>query len=628
MDFVASGVVSNPVPVGTTIECSACHTDQKDGTLRDLPSVVFPSGATADGLGPMSLCAACHQGRASTGSVDAVIAGAGVGDDTPSSRLRFVNAHYLAAAATQFGTLVIGGYEYAGESYDGRFSHVDGANDCMDCHDPHSLAVNLNRCNTCHAGIVDPRDIRAYGSFTDYDGDGDMTEGIYYEVQGTQAKLYSAILAYANIVIGAPIGYEEYTDPYFFRDLNDDGMIDPIEADPSNCYQPFTPRLLRAAYNYHFSRKDPGCFAHGGKYVIELLYDSLEDLNSAMGGPVSMGGMSRIDEGHFDGSAEPFRHWDADGQVPSSCARCHTPQGLPYFLENGVNVEEEIPNGLFCSTCHTAPPEVRTVGPVTFPSGESTDLADSSNLCLLCHQGRASKYSVDSAIARGPGPYGFVDIHYSHAASVLFGYEVHGGYEYAGKAYASRKSFADHMGRFDTCVECHMGTNTLRDVRLDNDHNVRKPNPEDCVYCHGEDISQPYPGADPSLFMFSGIRPAQVPDYDGDGNKSESLKAEIQGLQAALYAQMQAYGFAIGNPIVYNSYVYPFFFKDTNGNGILDPGETSRYNFNAKLLKAAYNYHASRTEPSGFIHNSLYIAQLLVDSIGDLGGNVAPYTWR
>jgi hypothetical protein len=631
MDFVSFGVVSNPVPVGTTIECSACHTDQADGTLRDLPSVVFPSGETADGLGPMSLCAACHQGRASTDSVDAAIAAAGVGNDTPTSSLPFVNAHYLAAAVTQFGTPVRGGYEYAGKSYDGRFSHVDGDNDCMACHDPHSLAVDLNRCNTCHAGIVDPRDIRAYGSFADYDGDGDMTEGIYYEVQGTQAKLYSAILAYANIVIIDPIGYEEYTDPYFFRDLNDDGVIDPSEAVYANRYTSFTPRLLRAAYNYHFSRKDPGCFAHGGKYIIELLYDSLEDLNSAMGGAVSMAGMSRIDEGHFDGSAEPFRHWDADGQVPSSCARCHSAEGLPYFLENAVNVEEEIPNGLFCSTCHTTPPDVRTVGPVTFPSGESADLADSSNLCLLCHQGRASKSSVDSAIDRGPGPYSFINIHYSPAAAVFFGNEMHGGYEYPGKDYAGRKSFANHMGRYDTCVECHMGTNTLRDVRLDSDHNVKKPNPEDCVYCHGQDISQPYPGADPSLFMFSGIRPAQVPDYDGDGNKDESLKAEIQGLEAALYAQMQAYGFAIGDPIVYDSHLYPYFFRDTNGNGIADPGEVvpaNSYSFNAKLLKAAYNFHASTKEPSGFIHNSHYIAQLLVDSIGDLGGNVAPYTWR
>ncbi|MBA7653043.1 hypothetical protein ES703_60884 [subsurface metagenome] len=46
------------------------------------------------------------------------------------------------------------------------------------------------------------------------------------------------------------------------------------------------------------------------------------------------------------------------------------------------------------------------------------------------------------------------------------------------------------------------------------------------------------------------------------------------------------------------------------------------------LLKAAYNYQLSKKEPHGYIHNSLYIAELLVDSIESLGGNVAIYTWR
>jgi len=162
-------------------------------------------------------------------------------------------------------------------------------------------------------------------------------------------------------------------------------------------------------------------------------------------------------------------------------------------------------------------------------------------------------------------------------------------------------------------------------------HNVQKPNPADCVNCHGQDISQPYPGADPAKFMFSAIRPAPVPDYDGDGNTNESIKAEIQGLEASLYAQIQAYGFAIGSPIIYDSHSYPYFFNDSNGNGLSDPGEAiypNAYKFNAKLLKAAYNFQLSKKEPNNFIHNSLYVAQLLVDSIGNLGGNVAPYTWR
>ncbi|MCK5222134.1 MAG: hypothetical protein KAR14_11175, partial [Candidatus Aminicenantes bacterium] len=139
------------------------------------------------------------------------------------------------------------------------------------------------------------------------------------------------------------------------------------------------------------------------------------------------------------------------------------------------------------------------------------------------------------------------------------------------------------------------------------------------------------PGSDPSKFKFSGIRPANIPDYDGDGDRTEAMKYEIIGLENVLYAQMQLRSKQIGAPLVYDSHTYPYFFKDNNGNGIVDPGEAiypNAYKFNAKLLKAAYNYQMSKKEPHGYIHNARYVAQLLVDSIGDLGGNVSPYRWR
>ncbi|MDA1090842.1 MAG: hypothetical protein O3A85_11100 [Proteobacteria bacterium] len=47
-----------------------------------------------------------------------------------------------------------------------------------------------------------------------------------------------------------------------------------------NRYQSWTPRLLRAAYNYPFVAKDPGMYSHNPKYVLQLLYDSLENLSA------------------------------------------------------------------------------------------------------------------------------------------------------------------------------------------------------------------------------------------------------------------------------------------------------------------------------------------------------------
>jgi hypothetical protein len=634
--FLETGT-AGPQPPGQGIECEACHSDPDRGIVRDHSDVTFPSGVTVEGMGPEALCMECHQGRASKQSVDSSIARAELpDDDTPSPSLRFINIHYYAAAADQFGTVVQGGYEYSGKTYDARFSHVTGYNACITCHNSHSLEVELGPCNTCHTGITNPRDIRYYGSFVDYDGDGDMTEGIYYEIEGIKPKVYAAIKKYARRVVGYPIGYDSHTYPYFFNDTNNNGVIDPDEADYGNSYTAFTARLLRAAYNYQVSLKDPNAYAHGGKYVIELLYDSMADLNSKLNNPVSMDGMHRTDEGHFDGSGEAFRHWDEDGEVSGSCAKCHSAVGLADLLELGENIPAEISNGMLCTTCHTSPPHVRQFGLVEFPSGESEDMGDSSNLCLNCHQGRASKKTVDQRIAATPGgPYSFINIHYYPTAAVLFGSEVHGGYEFKGKSYTGQRLWPNHNGLFDTCVECHMGTQS-ENKRFDYTgemHNVHKPSQEDCVYCHGQDISQPNPGADPEKFKFSGIRPASTPDYNGNGDRTESIESEIKGLEDALYAQIQLYAATvIGIPIVYDSHAYPYFFVDPNGNGEVDPGEAiypNKYDFfDAKLLRTAYNFQVSKKEPHGFIHNSKYIAQLLADSIGHIEGDVSAYKWR
>jgi hypothetical protein len=627
VSFIETGT-AGAQPIGTTVECDACHSNPDNGIVRDHTDVTFPSGITVEGLGPEAMCMECHQGRESKVSVDSTIAGAELtDDDTSSSALRFRNIHYYAAAASQFGTVVKGGYEYAGKTYDARFSHVTGYNACNTCHNPHSLEVELGPCQTCHTGIRDPKDIRYYGSFMDYNGNGDTVEGMYYEIEDFKRLLYNTMRKYSRNVLGYTIVYDSHAYPYFFYDANDNGVADADEES----YSYFSARLLRAAYNYQVAQKDPNGYAHNGKYLIELLYDSIEDLNSRLKNPVSMAGMHRGDEGHFDGSTEAWRHWDEDGEVSSRCAKCHSAVGLADLLELGENIAAEISNGMLCTTCHSSPPRVLQFGAVVFPSGATANMGDNSNLCLNCHQGRASKKSIDDAIAAGPGPYRFINIHYYPTAAVLFGSQVHGGYEFAGKQYEGQRYWHNHNGQFDTCIECHMGTQS-ENKQFDftgEMHNVHTPNAEDCVYCHGQDVSQPNPGADPEKFEFSGIRPASTPDYNGNGDRSESTKEEIMGLEDALYAQIQTYAATvIGTPIIYDEHAYPYFFADYNGNGIIDEDDGAYESFNAKLLRTAYNFHTSKKEPNGFIHNSKYIAQLLVDSIGHIGGDVSVYKWR
>lgn len=629
VEFAETGAVTTAADPGP-FDCILCHTGSDGGPTRDLGSVTFDSGTTIGGLTEEAICMQCHQGRSSKPSVDSYLAARGpLTGDVVNPALSFRNIHYFAAAATLYGTHALGGYQYDGMTYDGRFAHVLGFDRCVTCHDPHSLEIKYDACSDCHQGVSGAgataastglKDIRWYGSMVDYDGDGNITEGIYWELVTISEYLYNAMWSYSKDICGAPIVYEAHSYPYWFKDTNENGIADPEEAVSSNGFRLFTPRLMKAAYNYQVYQKDPGGFAHGGKYMIQLLYDSLMSINGANLNPIWLPNMTRNDEGHFNGSSEAWRHWDEDGGVQASCAKCHGYGGLADYIQHGENEETPIPNGMLCLNCHEAFPPSRSnimrQDEVKFPSGAMLSLADNSNICLNCHQGRESKISVDNKIAGSTGPYSFTNIHYFPAAAILFGTEAKGGYEYERKSYASRNMFPAHGGDFDTCVECHMGT---KGQNYGIAHNVQRPNPADCVICHGRDVSQPNPGWDPATFSFEHIRPNSTPDYDGDGNTSESLRDEIHGLEDALYAVIQLESRRLGTPAKYDGHSYPYWFNaDTGG----------RLTFTKELLKAAYNYQASQKEPHGFIHNARYVAQLLVDSIQDLGGDVSPYTWR
>ena len=77
--------------------------------------------------------------------------------------------------------------------------------------------------------------------------------------------------------------YDSHAYPYFFVDTNGDGEATPDEANYGNQYKAWTPTLLKAAYNYQYVQKDPGGYAHNAAYILQVLYDTIEDL----GGDVS-----------------------------------------------------------------------------------------------------------------------------------------------------------------------------------------------------------------------------------------------------------------------------------------------------------------------------------------------------
>ena len=604
------GIITNQAAV---LECIGCHND----SAVVLDSVMFPSGAVITDLGPEARCLQCHQGRESTDSVNTYIADKGaVEDDTVYGSLGFRNVHYFATGATLYGNQARGGYQYDGQAYEHKFAHVEGIDTCVDCHNPHSLELELEVCAICHdAGadsvftVADLYDARLAGSLEDYDGDGDITEGIFYEVEGLKDILYSTIREYARTVT-VPLTYDSHAYPYFFLDFNDNDAVD----DGEGSYNAWTPRLLRVAYNYQYSQKDPGGFAHNGKYVIQLLFDSIEDLDTAL-----VIGMHRDDPGHFHSSEEAFRHWDGDGEVSAGCARCHSATGLPFYLETGVNIAEPLPSGFYCTTCHDAMPEFTRyhVEAVEFPSGAKLTLSvnpnlpltqtpeeDRSNLCINCHQGRESTVSINAMVAGKDddtvtSSVRFRNVHYFGAGATLFGSEAKGAYEYMFKSYNGR---FQHVNSLDSCVDCH-------------DPHTLEPDIEYCwTYCH---IREPRT-----------IRWQDTNDYDGDGDATEGLYYEIETLGEMLYVGIQDYAAnEIGGPLVYDSHAYPYFFKDTNGNGEVDPGEAVRANgystWTPRLAKAAYNYQFLLKDPGAYAHNGKYIIQILFDSLEDIGADVS-----
>ena len=608
-DGTAVGSVERPAPPRSPVRCVTCH----DAAAEALTSVTFPSGVTVAELGSEARCMTCHQGRSSGATVDQAIAAAGLGgDDEPNVALGFQNVHEYPAAATLYAGRAKGGYQYSGQVYDVRFRHVEGMNTCTGCHDPHSTKPKWSACSGCHEGVEDAasaRGIRMMASAgRDYDGDGDTAEGVAGELVGLRATLLDAITRYAS-ERAAPVCYDPGRYPYWFAGaaLTGGGSCPGAAAPGSAGYAGWTPRLVRAAYNLHMASKDPGAFAHNAKYVIQLLHDSIVDVNRALTVKIDMTRAVRGDAGHFDGAGEAARHWDADEEVDASCSSCHGGQaGFRFHVQYGVGrVVEETSNGLECGTCHDDVGKtfaVAHVPSVTFPSGVVRTEPGNDNLCASCHRGREAKATVDARLAAGK--LGFVNVHYLPAGAVKLGSAVHVGYEYDGKSYAGPLT---HTGGAQ-CTSCHDPRGSRHSFA------VRDAWQGQCKTCHADANGDP-----------TRVRLTHLGDYDGDGDTAESLAGEVDGLAAKLLVAMQAAAGPSG--LCYATETYPYFFKDTNGDRGCGTNETVAANgfkaWTPALVKASFNYQLSRKDPGAWAHNFSYVVQLLHDSIADLGGSVA-----
>jgi len=240
-----------------------------------------------------------------------------------------------------------------------------------------------------------------------------------------------------------------------------------------------------------------------------------------------------------------------------------------------------------------------------FPSGDTASFDNNSNMCMGCHQGRASGVTVADATPNSAvqtptnyDSYDFINIHYYAAGATLFGSVVNAGYEYPGSTYRGQNTFVGlhtQDGRtLVDCVGCHM--NASDDTNQKQRHTFL-PRVEDCNLCH------------------SGSEFRDLSGSPGDNFR------EIEALTGDLYEAIQDYainGLPQASPVFYDPIAYPYWFKD-NGEGA---SFGNRYrDFDFDMLTAAYNYQVALKDPAGYIHNGNYIEQLLWDSTCLMGGD-------
>ncbi len=261
------------------------------------PTYTVKAVATTPDMGDSATCLTCHQGREAGDSVRAnidALASATTTTQSTNAKLKFINEHYLAAGATLFGGDGHKAYEYidgttgpyaniiSAQTYSGKHFHYTVG--CVGCHmqttglvdlGGHSFmmgngtSINNGICVNCHAGGIPDFDTYRLPSNTlDYDGDG-ILAGIHDELAGLKTDLI-------HLMASKGIYYNPATYPYFHK------VSTMASQTGSTGYSNWTQSQLKAAFNLNTFYKEPGAFAHNGKYAAEILIDSIADMS---GGP-------------------------------------------------------------------------------------------------------------------------------------------------------------------------------------------------------------------------------------------------------------------------------------------------------------------------------------------------------
>ena len=79
------------------------------------------------------------------------------------------------------------------------------------------------------------------------------------------------------------MGYNPDVNSYmFFAAAGDYTTGVPRGTASGDRYTTFDKYMLYAAHNMHISKKDPGSWAHNGRFILQVMYDSIDYLDDEL----------------------------------------------------------------------------------------------------------------------------------------------------------------------------------------------------------------------------------------------------------------------------------------------------------------------------------------------------------